>query len=40
MKYVITTSKTVIPNMQHQTHKMAVLSKVTQRALQPQGREK
>jgi hypothetical protein len=40
MKSVITTSKTVIPNIQHQTHKLAVLSKVTLRALQPQGREK
>jgi len=37
MKSVIITSKTFIPNIEHQTHKLAVLSKVTQRALQPRG---
>lgn len=36
MRSVISTSKTVIPNIQHETHKLAVLSKVTQLALQPQ----
>jgi hypothetical protein len=40
MKSAITTSKSVIPNIQHQTHKLAVFSKVTQRALQLQGRGK
>jgi hypothetical protein len=29
MNSVINTYKTVIPNIQHQTHKLAVLSKVT-----------
>jgi hypothetical protein len=37
---VITTSKTVIPNIQQQTHKLAVLSKVSQHALQLWGRRK
>ena len=40
MNSVITTSKTVIPNIKQQTHKLAVLRKIKQCALQPWGREK